>query len=603
MLAENYFSDDSDLKLIFDRLVDWSEIVPAYEGAEFFDFKRFQESGDDRFALAPGSVDEALELYQSTLEALGEFWGKEVSQLSNELDRSGVSYGDGAVRFAPEAVSLYEKFRDTGLMPYAIPREAGGLGLPASLWAFYSMVMSRADVSFCMTVNLLNLAQIVGRYGTPEQIERFAAPAAAGETLFAMALTEPDFGSDLSNVRTTATKQADGSYVLNGTKRFITQGCGLGPYPAVMLTLARTGQPGARGLSAFLVSSKDVSVAGVERKMGIHASPTCEIVFENTPGELIGTEGQGLTKFTIGMTNFMRLGCAAGGAGGAACALHESLKYAREREQFGRAIQEIPIVGEMLDRMRRETNAMRLFSLETARAVDLSQPEQIRLEKDGKSDREIRRNENIRTWLSLSALFTSLSKYYCSEQGVECASIGIQVHGGAGYTEDYDVARLFRDSRINTIYEGTSQLHIGIASGAIVAGMASDGFLRKYFEEIWQELGEAGAGNSTGSSGAFLNDLRGMLDEALPHYRDIPGGLRERFAQDLVDMTARYMCSLLYERAVHRLGTDAPAHWLADAPAFHLDSAAQAGASLYRIRNASVARAGQVPAEATTAAS
>ncbi|MCR9145403.1 MAG: acyl-CoA dehydrogenase family protein [bacterium] len=585
MIAENYFSDDADLKLIFDRLVDWSAVVPAYEGAEFFEHKQYAESGDERFALAPGSVEEALELYSSTLEALGEFWGKEVSQHSNELDKAGVSYGgDGKVNFDPQAIRLYETFRDTGLMPYAIPREAGGLGLPASMWAFYSMVMSRGDVSFCMTVNLLNLAQIVGRYGTPEQIERFAAPAAAGETLFAMALTEPDYGSDLSNVRTTATKQEDGSYVLNGTKRFITQGCGLGPYPSIMLTLARTGQPGARGLSTFLVNSKDVNVAGLEKKMGIHASPTCEIVFENTPGELIGTEGQGLTKFTIGMTNFMRLGCAAGGAGAGAGSLQESLKYAREREQFGKQIQEIPIVGEMLDTLRRETNAMRLFALETAYAVDKSQPEQIRLEKSGKTDREIRKNEDIRAWLSLSALFTSLSKYYCSEKGVECASIAVQIHGGAGYTEDYDVSRFFRDSRINTIYEGTSQLHIGIASGAIVAGMAADGFLRRYFESVWQEI-DAQAPD-------FLRDMKAMLDEALPLYRDIPGGLRERYAQALVDLTARYMCSLLYERALVRLEQSggAPDHWESDARAFQLDSAAQVGACLYRIRHATAAR-------------
>lgn len=577
MIAENYFSDDADLKLIFERLTDWAAVVPAFEGAEYFDHQRYQTDGDERFALAPSNLDEALELYTSTLDALGEFWGKEVSQHANDLDKVGVSYADGKVVFAPEAIRLFENFRETGLLPYAIPREAGGLGLPATMWAYYSMIMARGDISFCMTTNLLNLAQIVGRYGTEKQIAEFAAPAAAGDTVFAMALTEPDFGSDLSNVRTTATKQEDGTYRLNGTKRFITQACGIGPYPAIMLALARTGQPGARGLSAFLVSSEDITVAGVERKMGIHASPTCEIVFDNTPGELIGKEGQGLTKFTIGMTNFMRLGCAAGGAGGSGGALHESLKYAREREQFGKKIQAIPIVGEMLDTIRRETNAMRLFSLETAYAVDKSQPEQIRLEKSGKTDREIRKNETIRTWLSLSALFTSLSKYYCSEKAVECASIAIQIHGGAGYTEDYDVARLYRDSRINTIYEGTSQLHIGIASGGIVAGMASDGFLRRYFEDLWSEFK---------NPSSFLGEMKQMLDEALPLYRELPNGVRERFSQALVDLAARYMCSLLYERAINKLGDSAPEHWAADCTAFHLDSAAQAGACLYRIRNA-----------------
>lgn len=585
MIASNYYSDDADLKLIFEKLVDWPAVVAACEGDGFPEHRRYQETGDERFALAPSSVEEAVDLYASTLDALGEFWGKEVSQHANDLDRIGLRYADGKVEFAPEAVALFEQFRETGLLPYAMPREAGGLGLPAVMWAFCTMVMARADVSFYMTVNLLNLAQIVGRYGSAEQIEKWAQPAAAGQTAFAMALTEPDYGSDLSNVRTRALKQEDGTYLLNGTKRFISQGCGVGPYPAVMLVLARTGQPGARGLSAFLVNSKDVNIAGIERKMGIHASPTCEVVFEDTPGELIGKEGQGLTKFTIGMTNFMRLGCAAGGAGGTAAGYEESVKYAREREQFGRPIGEIPIVAEMLDTLRREMNAMRLFSLETAFAIDQCQHEQIRMEKSGQTDREIRKDERLRDWLQLSALFTSLSKYYCSEKAVECSSIAVQVHGGAGYTEDYDVSRLYRDARINTIYEGTSQLHIGIAVSMIVAGMAPGGYLRRYFDGLWQGIEELAEGG--GPASEFPAEMRTMLEEAVPALRALPAdGLRERYARCLVDLTARYMCSLLYERALLQLGADAPPHWAGDLLAFHLDSAAEARSCLYKIQGA-----------------
>ena len=597
MIANNYFTEDRDLTLIFDKLVDWAPVIEACEGKEFIQHKKYQESSDDRFALAPGNQTEALDLYRSTLEGLGEFCGKEVSQKAGGLDRAGIKYENGAVQFPPEAVELYEQFRDTGLMPYAIPRESGGLGLPASITAFYSMITARADVSFTMTLNLLNLAQIVSRYGTEEQNERYAAPTAAGDTLFAMALTEPNYGSDLSNIRATAEKQADGRYLINGTKRFISQGCGLGPYPALLLTLARTGKQGggARGLSVFLVNSSDVNIAGIERKMGIHSSPTCEVVFDNTPGELLGQERQGLTRCTLGMTNFMRLGCAAGGAGGAAAAYFESSKYAGEREQFGQTIKEIPAVAEMLDLLRRETNAMRLFSLETAFAVDMYQHEQIRMEKLGKSDREIRQNEFNRNWNTLASLFTPIAKYYCSEKGVECVSLGVQIHGGAGYTEEYDMARMYRDARINTIYEGTSQVQVSMAVGGIVSGMTETGVLRHYIEEKWQTL------SNRGEPSDFLSEMRDLLEQAIPLYKNLPGGVRERFSETLVQMTARFLCGLYYEIALTKLDGEDLERWSKDCRAFGLDSCSLAHAGLYKITHASRAHNMQTdnkPAEA-----
>jgi alkylation response protein AidB-like acyl-CoA dehydrogenase len=428
-----------------------------------------------------------------------------------------------------------------------------------------------------MLTGLANLAQIVTRYGTEDQIERFAKPMATGDHLFAMALTEPDYGSDLGNCRTTATKQPDGSYRLNGTKRFISQGCGIGPYPSIMITLARTGQSGARGLSAFLVRSSDAEVGGIEKKIGIHASPTCEIVLEDTPGELIAEEGQGLTKCTIGMTSFMRLISASGGPGGASAAYAESEKYARERVQFGKTIDQIPAVADMLDMIRRETNAMRLMCLETGVAIDKYQHRQIRLEKQGLKDREIRKDEAIQHWSRLAAFFTSLAKYYCSEKGMECTSVALQIHGGSGYTNDYDVSRMFRDARVNTIYEGTSQLHVGISVAMVVAGMAGDGYLRRYFDGLLAEISEPSS---------FLTEIREILDTAIPLYRGLSDGVRERFAEQLVLTAARYMCSLAFERAAAKLGEDKPAHWFTDKEAFHLDSLAVAQAALARIKNA-----------------
>ncbi|TGL63415.1 acyl-CoA dehydrogenase family protein [Leptospira sarikeiensis] len=579
MIANNYFTEDEDLKLFFEHLIDWDSIVKSTEGEEFFDHEFYKKTNNPRYEMAPSSVQEAVELYRSSLESLGEFFGKDVSQLSSIMDRKHLRYENGTVIFPEETTSIYEKFRDTGLMPFSISREAGGLGLPGTMSAFYGMIMARADVSFCMTVALLNLAQIVSRYGTEEQIENFAAKAATGETLFAMSLTEPDFGSDLNNVRTTAVKMEDGHYRLNGTKRFISQGCGLGPYPSSLLTLARTGNGGARGLSVFLVKSSDVTIAGIETKMGIHASPTCEVVYENTYAELLGQEGLGLTRYTTGMTNFMRLGSAACGPGSGAGAYYESRKYAEERQQFGRPIAEIPAVSEMLNKIKREVNASRLLTFETARVVDMYQHHQIRLEKGNKEDREIRKDEKVKKWGNLASVLTPIAKYYCSEEGHRSANIAVQIHGGAGYTEDYDVARIFRDSRINTIYEGTSQIHVRIAVGAIVAGMTGEGNFKKYLESIKAEIG---------SPSKFLTEQSNIFEVAITKFRSIEDDqAKERVAENLMIITARYLCSMLYEKSLQKLEqNDQFDRWAKDCRAYLIDSTAIAKSCIYRIENA-----------------
>ena len=215
--------------------------------------------------------------------------------------------------------------------------------------------------------------------------------------------------------------------------------------------------------------------------------------------------------------------------------------------------------------------------LETGVAIDKYQHRQIRLEKQGLKDRDIRKDETIQHWSRLAAFFTSLAKYYCSEKGMECTSTALQIHGGAGYTNDYDVSRMFRDARVNTIYEGTSQLHIGISVAMVVAGMAGDGYLRRYFDALLADIPEPGY---------FLSEIREAMDTAIPLYRALGDGIRERFAEPLVLTAARYMCSLVFERAAAKLGDDTPAHWFTDKEAFHLDSLAVAQAALTRIQNA-----------------
>ncbi|PJZ44941.1 acyl-CoA dehydrogenase family protein [Leptospira brenneri] len=580
MIANNYFSDDEDLQVIFNQLLDWNSIIKETEGDEFFDHKTFVKTSNPRFEMAPSTKEEALELYTSSLDAMGDFFGNDVSQKSQIMDRNELKYANGKVIFPKETVEIYEKFRNTGLMAYSLSREAGGLAFPATVGALYAMLMARADVAFCMTTTLLNLAQIVDRFGTPEQIETYATKAATGECLFAMSLTEPDYGSDLNNVRTVAVKQEDGSYRLTGTKRFISQGCGLGDLPALLLTLARTGKAegGARGLSVFIVKSEDVFVAGIEKKMGIHASPTCEIVYENTYGEILGEEGLGLTRYTAGMTNFMRLVSASGGCGGGAAAYFECVKYANERKQFGKPIGEIPAVAEMIHKIKRETNAMRLLTLETARVIDMYQHHQIRMEKANKDDREIRKDEKVKYWSTLASTLTPMAKYYSSEEGHKCTNLAVQVFGGAGYTEDYDISRMFRDSRINTIYEGTSQIHVRIATGAILAGMVGDGNFKKYLNSLKEEIP---------SPSTFLLEQERVLEESIREMRAIQVETKkETVAENLMIQMTRYICSLLYEKSITKI-TDPKLKtiWEKDCRAYVIDSAAIAQSSLYRIQN------------------
>lgn len=580
MISNNYFTDDEDLQVFFNHLIDWDTIVEAVEGADFRDHKYFQKTANPRYEMSPGSVQEAVDFYRSCLDALGDFSGREISQASREMDRKHLKYENGTVVFPEETVAVFEKFRSTGLLPYSISREAGGLGLPASMGVFFVMILARADVSFCMTITLLNLAQIAARYGTSAQIEEHAAKAAKGETLFAMALTEPDSGSDLNSVRTAAVRMEDGTYRITGTKRFISQGCGLGPYPCSLLTLARTGKPGggARGLSVFLVKSQDVEIAGIETKMGIHASPTCEVVYNESPAELLGEEGLGLTRYTAGMTNFMRLGSAAGGPGGGAGAYYESRKYAEERIQFGRPIAGIPAVAEMLHKIKREVNAMRLLAFETAFVVDNYQHHQVQLEKSNLEDREIRRDARVKTWAPLASILTPIAKYYCSEEGHRCGNLAVQIHGGAGYTEDYDVSRMFRDSRINTIYEGTSQIHVRIATGAILAGLSGEGNFRKYLNSLLEGFAPS----------RFLTEQLEILEQAAQGVRAIASDdTRERVSENLMVITARCLCSILYERALMKLSRTAVLErWRRDCRAYLIDSTAISKACLYRIVNA-----------------
>lgn len=580
MIENNYFSENEDLLLHFDSIIDWNEIVDAFEQG-FSDRKEYERSGKEELSLAPGSKEEALEFYRSVLEAAGDIAGTTIAPVAKEMDREGLNFHNGKVRFPKAMIDAVGKVKEAGILPYSIGRKHGGLGLPSSVQAMLMEIFSRADGSLAIALGCMNLAETVERFGTKEMVETYVSKMAAGELCGAMALTEPNYGSDLPNLQTKAIKGEDGVWRITGAKRFITHGCGFDDKPSIILTLARTGSPtsGARGLSFFLVKSEDVQIAGIEHKMGLHCSPTCEVVYENTPGILIGEEGYGLVKYSMAMMNGARLSIAGQAMGIGAAAYYEAKKYADEREQFGKKIRNIPAVKKMLDLMDREIVAMRSILQEASRSIDLYHWKSERLKEEGVEEREIKKDENIRKWEKLANLFTPLSKYYITEQANRIAFDALQIHGGAGYTYDYDISRIYRDVRITNIYEGTTQLQVVAAIGGIVTGLGTKGILRQYLEEetnLFQPSTE-------------LKGLREKLDESHELYVSLGNSPdKDEVSFELVESATRVIIGTILEKSLTKLEGKAKEERSSLVKSYQTDSLALLEYNRIRIRNKGV---------------
>ncbi|MBX7057580.1 MAG: acyl-CoA dehydrogenase family protein [Leptospirales bacterium] len=584
MIQGNYFNDNEDLQLQFQHILDWPTIVQEVEQG-FHDAARYKESGDERLSMAPSSVEEGVEYYRTILESAGEMMGQEVAPRSAEMDQIGLKYKDGKVTYPPALDQLYNLLRDAGLMPFGIARRHGGLGLPFTAQAIILELSARADAAFALAYGNINVAEIVERYGSAQMVDEWMPKWASAEISCAMALTEPNYGSDLPSVQTKAVKGEDGVWRLTGTKRFITHASGYDKAPCVILTLARSGSPtsGARGLSFFLVHSKDVHVASIERKMGLHCSPTCEVVYDNSPGLLIGEEGLGLVRYSMGMMNTARLVIAAQSLGIAEAARCEARKYASERVQFGKAIEKIPAVKKMVDRMDAEAAGIRAIVFEAARCVDNYLWRKEHLHKHGGlTEKQAKNDAQVGRWEKLADLFTPLSKYYASETCVKIAYDAVQIHGGSGFTEDYDVSRIYRDARITTIYEGTTQLQVVAAIGGVTAGMANNGFLRAYIDEELKGF----------SPSATLQKTYKEFEGIAAQFRSIDAGdVKARYAFEAVESAARFLIGMLLERSLARIPGDARAARQQLADHWHEDTLAILAANRARLDHV-VERAG-----------
>ena len=577
MIQENYFTASQDIQNHFEKLIDWGQIIESYEQG-FQDHQEYKRSGKKFLALAPSSAEEAKESYRVCLETTGKVAGEFVAPRSAEMDKDGLKFDKGKVTFPKDMLDCHAKFSGTGNNYYAIPRHYGGLGFPTTVQTMLTEILARANPSFCLTVGAPNIAGIIAEYFVDEKVaEEWVSRVTSGELWSAMALSEPNHGSDLSNITTQAEKDKNGKWIINGTKRYITHGCGFNDIPAFIATLARTGKPGsgARGLSFFAVDGANVKVEGIEKKMGLHCSPTCKLVYKNAPATLIGKEGMGLVKYAMGLMNRARLNVASLSLGLAQAAVSEAKKYASERLQFGRPIQDIVPVRNTLRSMERELLAMRCLHYETARCMDLYKWPKLYIKKKGKASAEVFGGSEARKWEKLANFYTPLAKYYLSEMCSRLAYDGLQVFGGSGYTEDYDLSRISRDARVTNIMEGTTHLQIVAAVGGISAGMAPKGYLREYIGGEMKKF----------SPSSILQGIYRSFDELCAYFRQIKDSdLRDGLAFELVESSARFLCSMLLERSLVKFSGKKAEERAGFIEEFNIDSEAIIKANMLRVQ-------------------
>lgn len=451
----NYYTDHPEIEFHLDHPL-MKRIVELKE-------KGYADK--DQFADAPVCYEDAIENYKRVLDITGDVAANIIEPNSESVDLEGPHLVDGRMVYASKTVENIDATCKAGLWGVSMPRKYGGLNLPNVVFSMLSEVISAADAGFQNIWSLQSCIDTLYEFGSEEQRQKYIPRVCEGASM-SMDLTEPDAGSDLQRVMLKATQDEDGTWRLNGVKRFITNGDS-----DIHLVLARSeeGTHDGRGLSMFIYDKQSggVTVRHIEHKLGIHGSPTCELVFKNAKAELCGSTRMGLIKYVMALMNGARLGIAAQSVGVEQEAYNEGLSYAKERMQFGKKIISFPAVYDMLSRMKAKLDAGRSLLYQTARYVDLYKA----LEDIGR-DRKLTPEERqeLKKWNRLADAFTPLAKGTNSEWANQNAYDAISIHGGSGFIMEYKSQRLFRDARIFSIYEGTTQLQVVAAIRYITHG-------------------------------------------------------------------------------------------------------------------------------------
>ena len=453
---DNFYLDNPDLRfhLMHPQM---KKIVALKE-------RNYADKG--KYDYAPVDYEDAIDSYDRVLEIVGDICANIIGPNAEGVDQEGPTLNEKGVTYASGTQQNLEAIIKAGLMGITLPREFEGLNFSIIPYTMIADIVSRADASFVNIWGLQDCAETIHEFASREQKKKYLPRVSKGATM-AMDLTEPDAGSDLQAVMLKAVyNEAAGKWYLNGVKRFITNGDG-----EISLVLARTeeGTTDARGLSMFIYdkANEGVTVRRIEHKMGIIGSPTCELVFRNAPAELVGERKFGLIKYVMSLMNGARLGIAAQSVGIAEAAYREAVNFARERAQFGKPIIKFPAVYEMLSTMKARLDAIRSLLYETARFVDISKSYTF-IGKERKLTPEER--DDFKSAQKTADLLTPLVKGIASEYCNQIAYDSLQVHGGSGFMKDYPIERIYRDARITSIYEGTTQLQVVAAIRGITAG-------------------------------------------------------------------------------------------------------------------------------------
>jgi alkylation response protein AidB-like acyl-CoA dehydrogenase len=454
MRNENYYSANSDLTFYYERVIDWDRLVPLYA------------EPDD--AARPG---ETAATWRDVLGVAGDYIGKEISARAAEVDRLGTPH-QGDIKISPPMADNLRGLADLGLIGLGIPREYGGEGMPFTVHAAVFEMLARADASTMVQYAFYTSpAAMIVRFGSDAQKQRWVPRMASGEICGWVAMTEPEAGSDVGNVSTTATRQADGSWRVSGRKQFISSGNG---EVGVLLARAVPGSKGLGGLALFVVprcipdaergERENFAIERAEEKVCINGSPTCALSFDGSYAEIMGTPGEGWHQITTFM-NEARIAVGIQACGVAQASLVAAREYAAQRVQMGKPIREHPLVAEMLLDMHTTVAGLRALWMEASVAYDLVQGIERRLHNMSEVDPERATLEARQRRLAryLREL-TPLVKYYGSEEAIRVARTGMQVFGGYGVVKDYEVERFLRDSLILPIYEGTSQIQALMAT-------------------------------------------------------------------------------------------------------------------------------------------
>lgn len=537
----NFYKDCPDIEKTLDAL-DLGEVAELCE--EGFRFAK-------EYDFAPTSREDALDNYKRALEVCGDIAGNRIAPTAEETDKVGnILNEDGSVTYAPGIALAIKLFGKAGLSGVTIPYYLGGLNMPCVMLTACNDIVSRADASLMNIFGLQGIAETINSFASEEIKQEYVPKLCDGTYTGAMVLTEPDAGSDLQSVKTTAWQDENGNWFVNGVKRFITNGCS-----EVLLVLART-EPefsDGRGLSCLLVERcEQVKVRRLEHKLGINGSPTCELVFNNAPAKLIGQRKRGLITYVMALMNGARVGISAQGTGIGEAAYRAARDYAASRKQFGVTIDTFPALRELISDMSVDVQASRLLAYYSSKCVDLEAGLSKKFESEkGTPEAQVTR-ARMKKYAAFNKMLTPMAKYFASEMSMRVSNGAVAVLGGSGFMKDYPVERYLRDSRITTIYEGTSQLQVVAAIAGVMAGT--------YRDVIADVLDGVEVPAELVGAVAQVNALSDDVDEAVEYVRSHEAGktYQDLHARELVDGAISAVLGALLVRFASRFAEKRP---------------------------------------------